>query len=102
MMDVLGDNWGQQQAANILGDLAHNPGTGGVGTMGAGIGMGVAAGSLFGNMANQMFSPINQQNNRNFNEDPIEALGKLKKMFESGLIEQNEYEAKKSEILKRM
>ena len=60
-MDILCDDWGRQQAANILGDLARNPGAGGVGAMGAGMGMGMAAGSVFGNMANQMFSPMNQQ-----------------------------------------
>lgn len=60
-MDILDDDWGRQQAANILGDLARNPGAGGVGAMGAGMGMGMAAGSVFGNMANQMFAPMNQQ-----------------------------------------
>lgn len=60
-MDILGNDWGRQQAANILGDLARNPGAGGVGAMGAGMGMGMAAGNVFGNMANQMFSPMNTQ-----------------------------------------
>jgi membrane protease subunit (stomatin/prohibitin family) len=60
-IDILGEDWGRQQAANILGDLARNPGAGGVSTMGAGMGMGVAAGSVFGNMANQMFAPMGQQ-----------------------------------------
>ena len=60
-MNILGDDWGRQQAANILGDLARNPGAGGVGAMGAGMGMGMAAGSVFGNMANHMFEPMNQQ-----------------------------------------
>lgn len=60
-IDVLGEDWGRQQAANILGDLARNPGAGGVGAMGAGMGMGMAAGSVFGNMANQMFAPMGQQ-----------------------------------------
>ena len=59
-MEILGEDWGRQQAANILGDLARNPGAGGVGAMGAGMGMGMAAGSVFGNMANQMFAPMNQ------------------------------------------
>ena len=128
VMNVLGEDWGRQQAANILGDLARNSGTGGVGTMSAGIGMGVAAGSVFGNMANQMFSPMNQQTQQpaqpsqptpsgrftvessgapqsraeSFAEDPIETLGKLKKMLDAGLIEQAEYDAKKSEVLGRM
>ncbi len=62
VMQTLGDNWGRQQAANILGDLARNPGAGGTGAaMGAGMGMGMAAGTVFGSMANQMFAPMNQQ-----------------------------------------
>ena len=128
VMDVLGEDWGKQQAANILGDLARNPGAGGMGAMGAGMGMGVAAGSVFGNMANQMFTPMNQQpqqqtptppqstassrfapkptaqesENSNSAEDPIKTLSKLKQMLDAGLIEQNEYNAKKNEILSRM
>lgn len=131
-MDVLGDDWGKQQAANILGDLARNPGAGGIGAMGAGMGMGMAAGSVFGNMANQMFSPMNQGMPQNVPqqqpqttpapggrfapkgatapqtatqspaEDPIEVLGRLKKMLDAGLIEQAEYDSKKQEILSRM
>lgn len=129
VMDVLGEDWGRQQAANILSDLARNPGAGGVGAMGAGMGMGVAAGSVFGNMANQMFSPMNQQTQQQqmqpsqptpsgrfapkgaaapqsgtsgAAEDPMETLGKLKKMLDAGLIEQAEYDAKKAEVLSRM
>lgn len=131
-MDVLGDDWGKQQAANILGDLARNPGAGGIGAMGAGMGMGMAAGSVFGNMANQMFAPMSQGTPQNAPqqqpqatpapgsrfapkgatapqttpqspvEDPIEVLGKLKKMLDAGLIEQAEYDSKKQEILSRM
>lgn len=129
VMDVLGEDWGRQQAANILGDLARNPGAGGVGAMGAGMGMGVAAGSVFGNMANQMFAPMNQQapqqptqpsqptpsgrfapkgsgaaqpSTQSPAEDSMETLGKLKKMLDAGLIEQAEYDAKKAEVLSRM
>lgn len=129
IMDILGEDWGRQQAANILGDLARNPGAGGIGAMGAGMGMGVAAGSVFGNMANQMFAPMNQQapqqpvqpshptpsgrfapkgsgtaqsNTQSSAEDPMETLGKLKKMLDAGLIEQEEYDAKKAEVLSRM
>ncbi|WP_122644462.1 SPFH domain-containing protein [Luxibacter massiliensis] len=129
VMDVLGEDWGRQQAASILGDLARNPGAGGVGAMGAGMGMGVAAGSVFGNMANQMFAPMSQQTPQQPAqpsqptpsgrfapkgagtaqggtqapaEDPMETLGKLKKMLDAGLIEQAEYDAKKAEVLGRM
>lgn len=130
-MDVLGDDWGRQQAANILGDLARNPGAGAIGAMGAGMGMGMAAGNVFGNMANQMFAPMNQgmqqqpvtpqqqtpvtgsgrftpkgsgtpQPTQSSSEDPMEVLSKLKKLLDAGLIEQSEYDAKKREILSRM
>lgn len=129
VMGVLGEDWGRQQAANILGDLARNPGTGGIGAIGAGIGMGVAAGNVFGNMANQMFAPMSQQapqqpaqpsqptpsdrfapkgsgtaqpSSQNSADDPMETLAKLKKMLDAGLIEQSEYDAKKAEVLSRM
>lgn len=129
VMGILGDDWGRQQAANILGDLANNPGDGGVAAAGAGMGMGIGAAGAFGLMAQQMFSPmsgnINQQpqqpvqsapsgrftqkgasmnsaTNSSSAEDPLETLSKLKKLLDAGLIEQSEYDAKKAEILNRM
>ena len=134
VMDILGENWGRQQAAQILGDLARNPGAGGVGAMGAGMGMGMAAGSVFGSMANQIFAPMSQPTqpaapapqappvspgmasgrftpksagaekpaDASPAEDPVETLGKLKRLLDAGLIEQAEYDAKKAEILNRM
>lgn len=129
VMGILGDDWGRQQAANILGDLANNPGAGGVAAAGAGMGMGIGAAGAFGSMAQQMFSPmsgnINQQQqqpvqsapsgrftqkgasmnsatNSSSTEDPFETLSKLKKLLDAGLIEQSEYDAKKAEILNRM
>lgn len=129
-MDILGADWGRQQAANILGTLAGNPGAGGVGAMGAGMGMGMAAGSIFGNMANQMFAPMGGQqapqsaqqpvhqpasgrfspkNNDSAasglsasQENPMEILSKLKELLDAGLIEQAEFDSKKAEILSRM
>ncbi len=122
-MDVLGDDWAKQQSADILRDLANNPGMGGVSSMGAGMGMGVAAGQVFGNMANQMFEPMTNNFRQNAPppapsgrfvqqsavsqptavvEDPVEALAKLKRMLDAGLIDQAEYDAKKAEILSRM
>lgn len=126
VMGVLGDDWGRQQAANILSDLANNPGAGGVAAAGAGVGMGIGAGSVFGSMAQQMFAPMTtapvqpqqpttptpsgrftqrsaeQSAPATSNEDPMEVLGKLKRMLDAGLIEQSEYDLKKQEILKRM
>lgn len=126
VMGILGDDWGKQQAANILSDIANNPGAGGVAAAGAGMGMGIGAGSVFGSMAQQMFTPmsngfasqqqqppVQQTQSGRFtqkgavpqnssSEDPMEVLGKLKKMLDAGLIEQAEYDAKKADILNRM
>lgn len=127
VMGILGDDWGRQQAANILSDLAKNPGAGGVAAAGAGMGMGIGAGNAFGSMAQQMFAPMTnpyaqpqqppiqtapsgrftQQSAapaqpQSTAEDPMEVLGKLKRLLDAGLIEQAEYDAKKAEILSRM
>lgn len=64
-MEALGEKWAPLQASKILGDLANNPGAGGTASAMSGIGVGVAAGSVFGNMANQMFSSMNH------NEDAV-------------------------------
>jgi len=123
VMDVLGNDWGKQQAANILGTLAANPGSGGIAAAGAGLGMGMAAGGVFGNMAQQMFAPMQQQapvtapqpsgrftqksaetspTPGAVTDDPVTALKKLKEMLDLGLIEQAEFNAKKAEIMSRM
>lgn len=57
-MDVMGDRWARQQSAQILGDLANNPADGGVAAVGAGFGMGMAAGGAFGDLAQEMFVPF--------------------------------------------
>jgi len=118
-MDVLGDNWGKQQAANILGTVAANPGAGGIAAAGAGLGMGMAAGGVFGSMAQQMFAPMQQQapaaapqpsgrftqksaETAPAADDPVAALKKVKEMLDLGLIGQAEFDAKKAEIMGRM
>ena len=120
VMGVLGDDWARQQAANILGAVAVNPGAGGVASAGAGLGMGMAAGGIFGNMAQQIFSPMQQQPQQQVQpqpsgrftqkniteeqskEDPVAALEKLKLMLDKGLISQEKYDTKAEEILNRM
>ena len=121
VMDALGEGWGKQQAANILGTLAANPGSGGIAAVGAGLGMGMTAGGVFGNMAQQMFTPMQQQPTpytapqpsgrftqksaetpQASTEDPVATLKKLKDMLDLGLIEQAEFNAKKTEIMNRM
>ena len=120
VMGILGDDWGRQQAANILGAVAVNPGSGGIASAGAGLGMGMAAGGVFGNMAQQMFSPMQQQMQQPATpqpsgrftqksaveeqpkEDPVAALEKLKLMLDKGLIPQEKYDTKVEEILSKM
>jgi Putative virion core protein (lumpy skin disease virus) len=101
VMNVLGDDWGKQQEVNILGTVAANPGTGGIAGIGAGLGMGMAMGGTFGNMANELQQPL-AQNTAPTADDPVELLKKLKEMLELGLIEQEEFDAKKTEIMNRM
>ena len=59
------------------------------------MGMGMAAGNALGAMAGQLFSAAGSA-------DPVEALGKLKKLLDARLIEQSEYDEKKKEILSRL
>lgn len=125
---ILGDDWGRVQGAKTLKDLANNPGAGGVAAAGAGMGVGIGAAGVFSSIAQQVFAPAQngfapqQPANPMQNapsgrftqkssasaipvgnaEDPVEILGKLKKLLDAGLIEQTEYDAKKAEILSRM
>lgn len=122
---ILGDDWGRQQAADILGNLANNPGAGGVAAAGAGMGMGIGAGGAFGSMAQQMFAPMNngfsdksqeamstgisgrfiQQDNgetKSSPDDPKQVLSKLKELLDAGLIEQSEYDSAKKDVFAKL
>jgi membrane protease subunit (stomatin/prohibitin family) len=118
-IETLGEDWGRATSAEILGDLANNPGSGGVAAAGAGLGMGIGAGGVFGNMAQQMFSPMNpqqptqpvqpqpsgrftQKSTEEPKEDPVAKIKQLKEMLDLGAISQAEFDAKKQEILNRM
>lgn len=129
VVGVLGDDWARLQAAKILGDLANNPGAGGIAASGAGLGMGIGAGSVFGSMAQQMFAPMNnafpqqgqqqqimpntssgrftqksaeQSATSSTSENPVETLGRVKALLDAGLISKEQYDAKVAEVLSRM
>ncbi len=117
VMEILGENWEKQKAVDILTTLAGNTSSGSISATGAGIGMGVAAGSAFANMASQIFDhdskekkPAEQlksqspsQNDMDAQrQDPVIVLSQLKKLLDAGLIEQAEYDEKKKEVLSRM
>jgi len=59
VMGILGQDWGRQQSADILKNLANNPGAGSVVAAGAEFGM--VAGGVFAGMASQKFTPITGQ-----------------------------------------
>lgn len=123
VMDILGPDWDKQQAVNIIGKVASTPSSGGLASLGAGLGLGMATTGVFGSMAKQVFpnapggsantaggqQPVNapaagnqQQTAASREEDPIEVLGKLKKMLDAGLIDQSDFDAKKKDILSKM
>lgn len=109
VMDTLGNQWAQQQSFDLMNNMAKAQANGAQNPMmnaTMGFGMGVAAGNVFGNMAQQTFAPAGQQapvqQAAPAAEDPVEVLGKLKRMLDAGLIEQAEYDAKKAEILSKM
>jgi len=119
---LYGDNWGRFQSKEILQDLANNPGAGGVSAAGAGLGLGMAAGGVFGGMAQQMFAPMNPMNPQQpvqpvqpqpsgrftqkmveeSKENPVEKLKQLKEMLDLGLIGQADFDITRQEILNKM
>ena len=131
-LDILGPDWTRVKGVDVLKDLAQNPGAGGVAATGAGLGMGIGAAGAFGSIAQQVFAPMTKDFSQSPQpvqtapsgrfvqngafpsaptatptstvsvDDPMEVLGKLKKLLDAGLIEKSEYDAKKAEILSRM
>ena len=55
-MDILGDNWGKQQATEILHSAAANEG--GIAGLGAGLGVGLSAGNTMAEMSKEIMQPI--------------------------------------------
>lgn len=100
VMGILGDDWLRQQTVNITGDIANNTGAGGIAAVGAGIGMGFAANNIFSNMSQQVFTPMEQTSQPKSNS--VEAIKQLKEMYDIGAITQEEFNAKKQEIIGRM
>ena len=85
----------------VLNAAAENESDGGgVGSfLGAGIGLG--AGVPLGSQMGQQMN-INTTQNKEAGVEPIERLKKLKDMHEAGLISDDEFTAKKEDILKEL
>lgn len=98
VFETLGDNWQRQRQAEILKAAAENEGSGG----GAGIGVGLGAGlGMFNAMQN------NNSNNMGLdkpkgNDDVASKLQTLKTLFDQGLIDKDEYDAKRKELLAKL
>lgn len=62
LMDVMGKDWDRQQSVDILKTFAENPNQDGIAGLGASLGFGIAAGGVMGNLAQNAFGNIGQQN----------------------------------------
>ena len=91
-----GVNYTELQRLEAMREAATNEGGG------AGVGMGIGAGIGFGQMMTDTLNRPGGQQAGPAKEGPLVVLKKLKEMLEADLIEQEEYDLKKKEILGRM
>ncbi|AFU72180.1 hypothetical protein BA20089_07360 [Bifidobacterium asteroides DSM 20089] len=101
--ETYGTNYQQAQVLNAMNGAASNPGSEGGALLGAGMGltMGAGMGQVIPNMVNQTMGQA-QAAPEPAAADPVERLSRLKEMLSKELISQEEYEAKKADILKEM
>lgn len=99
-MDILGDKYQQKRMLDIGEKAAQNEGGAAGSGMGAGLGMGMGM-----NMANMMSGQMAGQPAQGAApaaEDPASKLQKLKTMLDQGLITEDDFNAKKQQILESM
>lgn len=96
-MKILGDlrSYAQFQAADSISIAASNEG--GVAGAGAGLGAGIALGQAMTSALGQAPS-----GNAPVQEDPLETIGKLHELMTKGILSKEEFEAKKTELLKKI
>jgi membrane protease subunit (stomatin/prohibitin family) len=104
-MAALGDmnTYTQFQAAQAMRDAAQNPG-GGAASTGVGLGAGVAMGNA---MAQSMQGAFNQHQQQPPQAAPtggsaVEELSKLKGLLDAGIIDQDEFNRLKGDVMKRL
>lgn len=102
-LEKMGGVYTTIKGMDILQTLAENP-AGGVASAGAGIGMGMAVGGMMSNITETVFpnKATQQQHAEAIQPDPVESLEKMKLMLEKGLISQDIYDRKVTEILSRL
>lgn len=106
-MDILGISWKEQNMSEALRDIIHTTGAEGLAALGDDAIARSVASTLgeeqqFANkQSGKQAVSINQTVNSTTG-DPVESLSRLKRMLDSGLILQDEYDAKKAEILSKL
>jgi membrane protease subunit (stomatin/prohibitin family) len=94
----LGVDYAQHQQLQAMRDIARNEGQGNAGMQ---FGMGLEMARLLGqNLAGSPQQPVKTA--QPSSEDPMQKLEKLKKMFDAGLITEQEFSANKQEILSQL
>jgi membrane protease subunit (stomatin/prohibitin family) len=102
------DSYMKFKAAQSLEKAAENEGGGGTAGLGAGLGAGMMMANMMGNMMQGMNQPGGQQQGSQQPEQKMtvdeimSAIEKLGKMKENGLITQEEFDAKKKDLLAKM
>ena len=103
------EGWQAMTQRDIMTNLSNNPGGGGMASAGMGVGMGIGAMGMMGNMMGGMMQggmmgqPQQQQPQPQPTapaaDDPMAKLQKLKQMLDMGLISQQDFDAKKQDII---
>ena len=122
VLGILGDDWGRLTSADIMKTFAANPGSGGGAADLAGVALGMAATEPLAAMAQRIMGPDGAgasgvgdpasagtpaateaaPDAGAATDDPVATLAQLKKMLDLGLIERDDYDTKKAEVLGRM
>lgn len=95
-IDILGDDYKTKRTFDTMEKAADNEGMAG-GAMGAGMGFGM--GNQMGNLVNNAMGDATSNKS---SDDPMAKMKKLKQMLDEGLITQEEYDAKKKDLLDKM
>ncbi len=97
-MALVGDlkKYTQFQTAEAITKAAENEGSGLAG-IGAGVGVGASIGQAMAQSMN-----VNNQNSAPSSEDAFAQIEKMHKLFEKGMITQQEFDQKKAELLKKI
>lgn len=91
------------KTAQAMEKAAENEGGGGAAGMGVGLGAGMTmANMMMGSMANQNQQQGSQQQQKQSQEDVLATIEKLAKLKEAGALTQEEFDAKKKDLLSKL